>query len=537
VTAPGNVLFLSRPPGDGKTTVIKGAAYACCGVTLLISPTILLSSFMSRSYRDQFVTLNLDSIKAPSLVKELKRKLKSLKNVEPMRRYVVLATPSSLARDQWSKFFFRLGRYGVLSLVVSDEAHLAVQHGRTYRKDQYDVMIKDLFRPLMELRKLKKPGPNIAMVSATLRRESIDYIVNTILGIDEHTVQKIQATPEEMSRRDINIVMKVRQSKDATTDWKKEIASFLQESQEQGEKAILLSNFKSRIEKIREHVYSAVGVVVDEAENIFVLPIDGDDDAMRKSASIGTFCNQHSDPLCAMSRVAVISAATGVEGYDCSQIRLVFRLGLPTSLEQMFQEMGRIRKNPDSSISKYCLYPCVDDYVALRYVWRQQSSTQASYNFSVLQLDEVLDLITGTTCWAQRLESLFGGSGDSNTSCCGKCPYCSGGMEDLSLGVNLVALQNHLSSILVARQPELRDFVSLLWSDDSICQMLYGKNKKTIPRYEVEFLVLRMIPRGIIGLDHNRDSLVVQMALTEGENGLRDMLHKDITRWRGIKLL
>jgi hypothetical protein len=199
--------------------------------------------------------------------------------------------------------------------------------------------------------------------------------------------------------------MKIRQPKDATTDWKKILPTLLQSTKENGEKAIIPSNFKSRIKHIRTHAYNCVGY----DRNLYMIAVDDDDNATDKATAITTFCNQHTDSLCKISRVAVISAATGAKGYDCNKIRLVFRLGIPTSLEQMFQEFGRIRKSMNTTNSDYYIYPCVNDYVALRYVWWRNKGNPGSYEFAVRQLNEVVDLLTSRSCWAQRLELLFGG--------------------------------------------------------------------------------------------------------------------------------
>ena len=58
------VVILSRRTGEGKTLAIQGSAMALRGVTLLLTPTVLLSSFMNEEFRkyDYDSVINLDGV-------------------------------------------------------------------------------------------------------------------------------------------------------------------------------------------------------------------------------------------------------------------------------------------------------------------------------------------------------------------------------------------------------------------------------------------------------------------------------------------
>ena len=139
--------ILIRPTGDGKTLVIQGSAMALRGVTLLLTPTLVLTSFMTEVFSQQtdFITINLDDVQQPEEVKKLQTKLREMKEKRrsKQQRVVLIASPHTLgsklaAKHGWCKFLVQLAKSKVLRLFVNDEAHLTVQHGLAFRKDEYE---------------------------------------------------------------------------------------------------------------------------------------------------------------------------------------------------------------------------------------------------------------------------------------------------------------------------------------------------------------------------------------------------------------
>jgi len=176
-----------------------------------------------------------------------------------------------------------------------------------------------------------------------------------------------------MSRRDVQIHVSVRSSKDITALWKERIRRFFDEadhSDDEKSKLIVFTNFKSRVELAAQHVYNAAGLDRD----LLVHCIDRNSSLNDKSVRINMFCGKiHHPTLAPISRAMVISASTGAEGYDSPLIRLVIREGMPSSIEQMSQEIGRIRSVANASGSDYHLYLSLDDYEGMRSIWKRES--------------------------------------------------------------------------------------------------------------------------------------------------------------------
>ena len=147
ITVKNAITLLIRPTGDGKTLVIQGSAMALRGVTLLLTPTLVLTSFMTEVFSQQtdFITINLDDVQQPEEVKKLQTKLREMKEKRrsEQQRVVLIASPHTLgsklaAKHGWCKFLVQLAKSKVLRLFVNDEAHLTVQHGLAFRKDEYE---------------------------------------------------------------------------------------------------------------------------------------------------------------------------------------------------------------------------------------------------------------------------------------------------------------------------------------------------------------------------------------------------------------
>lgn len=522
----GRMLSLSQAPGAGKTTVIKAAAMASGGITCLIFPTITLGTFMESSFRKTFGltrVVNLDLVKGDSAKKKLEQKFREMVDAAKKKKQrsdsngpdrkqntlIVLASPESLTVDKakWCTVLLALARHKLLRMVVLDEAHLAYLH-ETFRGKQYTTIKKKLFKKLWELP--LDARPRVAFVSATLRTETIKKLHK---DWGNSAIQKgIRATPREIGRRDIKIKMQCRQPNAATLELKKLIPKLLAEPD--GSKIAIFTNFKSHVERIKANVYDSVSTNKD----LFIPTIDGDDEPIDKKAAILTFANLSTsassgdDRLSNISRAAVISAQTGAEGYDCIKIRMVFRFGMPTSLEQLFQELGRVRVDTKGvyRYSDYYMYPCLQDYITLRHIWltnREFTSSLKGYEFSVDRLHEVMEMITDRACWSVKLERTFGYGGDdindSGDSYCGNCPYCLGITDSHYLHIDMKAFRRFLKQLFKEGKYELMAFVKELRLNAATCNKLYKSGQKKVQdRYLVEFLVMILIVKRIISIDH-----------------------------------
>ena len=531
------VVVLSYPPGAGKTKAIQGAAIACMGVTLLLCPTVTLTSFMDAVNKDVVECVNLDAVKSDGDVESLQEKLRSLRKLDQrkLRSYIIVTSPRTLVTklktgidSTWCKFFCKLAKAGVLRLIVNDEAHQTTLHGRTFRLE-YEKMGALLFKPIAKL----EVRPKIALVSATLRDKILQYQLR-LWGIK--VTDEIRATPKLMSRRDVKIHLHVRQVKDATTKWKKIAAKFLEETKENHDKLIVFGNFKCRMTTLREHLYDAAGFRKD----FYVHLVDGDTDSDDKTAVISTFCDRIDHDFCEKCLSMVICASTGAEGYDCSRIRLILRQGMPGSWEQLLQELGRIRMRV-SSYSDYHMFISMSDYAGMRKIRRKKGTRDQEWSISLL--NEVLQLVLGSKCWYSELERVFGRSTSEDPedflpTSCGNCPGCHGDVKDESVAVDREELKKYLVQQLVSkgRLDIVDEFVNVLWANDAVCQKLYRLKKKSVPRFKVECLALQLSTFGIVRVDDKKVDGEWKSFASLNFDGLTLEMNNDQC-WSNIKLL
>jgi superfamily II DNA helicase RecQ len=143
-------LLLVNRTGSGKSLVMLTAATLIGGVALIIMPTLSLASdqlekFTNGKYKN-LNTVHLDEVKLPHEVKKVVKQLTALKK-EPRRRRP-FASPQVLTKADnplsaiWSELMVNSAKWGLLNLVVGDEAHMHLQQGLTFRKEFLDL--KDL---------------------------------------------------------------------------------------------------------------------------------------------------------------------------------------------------------------------------------------------------------------------------------------------------------------------------------------------------------------------------------------------------------
>lgn len=336
----GAIVALSRPTGDGKTLVIKGCAMALAGITLLITPNITLTGFMTEDFRESyFDVVNLDNLKSEeakrTFKKELGKLFKDPKKAEK-QRLVVSCSPHTLAHlgnKGWCCHLVRLAKKGILRQIVFDEVHLAVQQGRTFRQEIYEAIGEHLFKRILK----HNIRPRILLVSATLRRSSIAAI-QRMWGTK--LTHAFLASPKEMSCRNIRIRMLPRDYANTTSNWKPEVKSkFLEHPWEDPSvgKFVIACNSKSRVATIVKNIIDAASGT--QRSNIYPLSIDGDMPSMQKQATISLYCGQVEDSMApnviSLAGAMATTASSGSEGYNNRQIQNYYHEGAPFSEEQM----------------------------------------------------------------------------------------------------------------------------------------------------------------------------------------------------------
>ena len=188
-----------------------------------------------------------------------------------------------------------------------------------------------------------------------------------------------------------------------------------------------------------------------------VLALYGAQEAELKAGLISTFTAEGVEVNCwdksMMLRVLVATSGCIGAGLDSSSIYLVTRIGLPPSILDFIQEMGRcgraIRMEEDN-IDKYVILVTLDDFL---YMYSRIYNNKDRHNLILqkeqqerLEMNRLLDvlqfLVLSKCCWHVELEKrcIIDNNVLHEEVCGTSCPVCTGATTKLFLPINKVNL-------------------------------------------------------------------------------------------------
>jgi superfamily II DNA helicase RecQ len=412
---------------------------------------------------------------------------------------------------------------GCLKLVACDEVHMHVQHAR-FQQAFLHLKAK-LFQPL------KNVGHAIRYLAMTATFTE-DYVqkLEKMWGIK--FTEQIWATPEEMSKRGLGISLMPRSPSASTMQMKKIANRFFKEhEQRKWGKVVIYCNRKCDVEALVKHTHDTFWTSFGPHSDKFVVSVYGQGMKLEdKALNIGLFCNAIDHPLSERTLVLVATAGSANAGIDCPTVGLILRKGMPPSLFDLYQELGRLARSPgnEDEDANMVIYPCIEDFQYL--LWRYKDDKDGAS-----ELLEVLDLmVIHRGCWHRKMEDTFGKQGVENTlpdRCDGNCPVCSGERATLEPKVSKAGLQKVLDTLLEGGSVSLLAFVDKIHKNNVNVKSIFGVLK--IAKFLTDFFVMQLVSSGLIECIYKpmKEDHEVHVKLARGPGSGDIAVYKDDAKW------
>ena len=540
-------LLLVQGTGGGKSAVVQTVGCVNCGVTVVIEPTLALSADQrskisrARNTYGPVLAYQLDSVKKPLLVAKLQKKLNELDSESNVTIFIY-TSPECLLREPWNKVFIGLIERKMLQLVCLDEIHMFVMFGLTFRKE-FTLLKDSFFKHLVAQYSTDFPSHQFSddanrtnlgfylkvpllLMTATFNTELLKLMENMI-GIQVVPQNHLWGGRNSMARRNIQIHV------DFTKQRLKHVKSVLEDTLigNLKKKCIVYTNTASSLEPMQQDLELWLDMNPDIQGDILV--INGDLKPEVKFVSAERFTEEITDPESAVNRnkfyprVLLATAGSIGAGLDSPDVFAVVRLGFPTSIFEMAQELGRCGRGRSGMVTDhfYLLLSC-EDYVYLN-TRLYKPSTPVPGNISpilslqkekAIQQQNLIDLLKMTVlkgdCWHVQLEHLLGNPIEPPltqvNSCVTACPKCTGEMKSyimpvLRSGLSLFLADTFINHPSGSLTPQ--DLITKLNVYPDVGKVIYNR-PRSIKAPAVKFVnvtVLQLIASGLIRLEITPD--------------------------------
>jgi len=378
-------VLLVQGTGSGKSAVAQTVGCVNFGVTVVIEPTLDLSSDQrskvarARNTYGPVLAYQLDSIKNPLLIKKLKKKLDELDSNSNVTIFLY-TSPECLLRDPWNAVFIGLIERKVLQLICIDEIHMFVTFGITFRKEC--TLLKQLFfKHLVDQYSTDSPSHKftagdattylglylkvpLLLMTATFNPELLRLLEN-IIGIQVASQNYLWGGRNSMGRRNIHIHV------DFTTQRLRHVKTVLNATLLGNllKKCIAYTNTATSLEPMQQELELWLDMNPDIQGDVLV--INGYLKPEVKFVSAERFTEEVEDAESLINsntfypRVLLATADSIGAGLDSPDVYAVVRNGFSTSIFELSQEMGRCGRGRTSTTSMvtdhvYLLLSCQD---------------------------------------------------------------------------------------------------------------------------------------------------------------------------------
>ena len=538
-------LLLVQSTGGGKSMVPMTFGSVSRGVTLIIENTLSLSAdqvskfrFSSSKY-GPIKAYQLDSVKCHGDVIKLRKFIMELESDTNISIFIFTST-EILLRPSWISMIQKIIETKLLRLVCIDEAHQFVSFGSSFRPefgDLRDALFKHLIIhdgthfiensvvPVGGCCLLKVP---LLFMTATITNDLLKYL-QRFVGVRLFPQNYLWAGREYMKRRCVKIDLHVTNSPMRFIH--NELVNTL--SSDLIKKSIVYTNTAKEAESIQEKI----DILIDQ-ESIFegdTILIKGDLESDMKRVNAERFTEEVYNPDEILEnndfypRVLIATSSCIGAGLDSSAVYSVLRIGFPTSLINMIQEMGRCgrgRTNDGSSPTDlFSLCIKLNDYVYLQerlftHVTEEEITNKSRIinfyeqrNKQANDINEVLRLIFGKPqCWHALLEHHCSNPMEPPTihptMCGGACPHCLNTRRQYIMKVRKDGLKSFLLSTFLGTSSNDK-FPSYVLNElrlfPRVGPVIYNRPKSISPpdtRY-LESTILQLLASQILNLKVN----------------------------------
>lgn len=548
-------ILLVQPTGSGKSTVPQTCSVVTNGVTLIMETTISLSSDQiskivpKEGYNGSTImSFQLDKFKKKSerqkIVSFITEKCFEDRKGHP-KSILLFASAEAMEAEEYKNLFHKLLELKLLRLICIDEVHQYVEFGTTFRpaimklKQQMFKFIVD------EVDKYKTMIP-ILFMTATFDLKRFQLLKEMT---DLHFFQENIFWGNKASFSKRNIKLQVKYSNQFWGVTKSYIHSKINEDNESS-KVIICCNVSKKAEKLQQKLDSWLdlnpGIIGDSILIVgsleTELKIFYTKEFTKKVNLVETKDNDFFYARFLIGTSGCIGA-----GLDSDDVKYVIRLGMPTSVMNFIQEIGRcgrrISTGEEINIVQDCALVAFNlmDYVYLverLYIIENDNdqdtiagheTTAHSDNDSnttnirfdkesirKIQLHDIKEmgkmLVLGKVCWHEYIEhystSTFFEENNVtslNSSCAGNCPICDGSFDSFIERVDKNGLCRFLTYIFLTVGGEYTplQLSNCLFKYPNVGKEVYRRphSKKAKSKVVTQITILQLIVGDILTLD------------------------------------
>ena len=569
-------MLLVQGTGGGKSAVPQTVGAVTRGVTLIIENTLSLSADQHSKIKNANTAygpvkaFHLDSIRSKRNQDKLSNFLRTL----PMNTDVtifIFSSPEFLLKEPWISTMKTIILNGLLRLICIDEVHQFVMFGCTFRPE-FALLKESLFKNITFTNhttpsstddtqlviNLKVP---LLLMTATFNTELLS-ILQSMIGIRITPSMYLWSGREAMQRRTVrmSISMSVQYLKLTKQILKDLLSSNI------NKKVIIYTNTATKAETIKEEIDSWLNLTsVFEGNTIM---INGDMESEVKLISATTFTSEATNPRETLDenkyypRVLIATSSCIGAGLDSSSVYSVIRIGYPTSILDLIQEMGRCGRNRindgTNPSDEFYLFVSLRDFIYLNErLYDNNDQESRSFNARVidyetqrqLQRKNLLKVIhfiyLNNTCWHEILENESGTPleppSSVRTSCDRACPYCLNNTKEYIMAVNRLGLSKFLAHTFIntsGANLSPTNLVKMLHDYPDVGKIIYLRPRsKTAPdnRY-LQATILQLIASGMIELKISDDAPIAICSLSINESD-SSPTYLDANYWKDFALL
>ena len=364
----GRHVLAVMPTGSGKSLCFQVPALALDGLTVVVSPLVALMQDQVTALRDQEVAA--DGIHSGRSRAD---------NVAAWHRAVAGETrllymaPERLMTEPMLAALARLP----VKLLAVDEAHCISQWGPSFRPEYEDLgRLRELF-----------PGVPIAALTATADAVTRDDIARRLFG------GRVETVVLGFDRPNIRLSVEMKR------DWKNKLRAFVAERR--GESGIVYCLSRRKTEETAE-------LLIDDG-----VPALAYHAGMNKNDREKAQDAFMTEP----GAVVVATIAFGM-GIDKADVRYVFHVDLPGSVESYYQEIGRAGRDGEPA-EAFMLYGLGDIRMRRKFIEDEDAGEDRKRRENK-RLDALLGYCEAPDCRRVTLLDYFGEPAEA----CGNCDVC-----------------------------------------------------------------------------------------------------------------